>query len=258
MTSVTKQVPIPILLYHAVADRTVPGHSAFTVTPSSFAEHLRAIIASGRVPLTVSALASALRGESQLPLRPVLLTFDDGFADLRPAVEAVLAAGLAASAFVTSGSIGLPGMVTVADVQAMYALGPRVEVGAHSVTHPHLDELDATAAAREIADSRTALEDILLAPVEAFAYPHGSYDRNVRTAVIESGFSSAVAVKNALSHSRDDVYALARITVTSETSTELVERLLRGTGARLAWRHERLRTRGYRTYRRLKPRREST
>ena len=54
--------------------------------------------------------------------------------------------------------------------------------------------------------------------VHSFSYPHGCYDHRVRSAVVEAGFRSAVAVKNALSHDHDDPFAIARWTVTAGTS----------------------------------------
>ena len=40
--------------------------------------------------------------------------------------------------------------------------------------------------------------------ITTFAYPHGNYHRGVRAAVVEAGFDSAAAVKNAFSHPADD------------------------------------------------------
>jgi peptidoglycan/xylan/chitin deacetylase (PgdA/CDA1 family) len=254
MMLATVPIAVPILLYHSVCDRPAAGQEAFTVTPAVFREHVRAISDAGRTALTVSELASALRGERALPSRPVLMTFDDGFADVRPAVELLLDAGLAATVFVTSGLVGREAMLTAAGIRELAALGERVEIGAHSVTHSRLDELSATQAATEISASKAALESVVETPLESFAYPHGAYNGRARAAVIDAGFSAAAAVKNALSHTEDDPYALARVTVLAPMSVRHIEMLLTGSGAPLAWRRERLRTRGYRSVRRLRRR----
>jgi peptidoglycan/xylan/chitin deacetylase (PgdA/CDA1 family) len=255
MSTRAAPVPIPILLYHSVSDRAAAGHERFTVAPAVFREHVRALVASGRTPLTLRELGAALRGTRQLPPRPFAVTFDDGFADVRAAIEQLLEAHISASVFITTGSIGRRGMLSSHEVEGLGRLGGRVEVGAHSVTHPRLDELDARSAQREISASKAALEDMLRSQVDSFAYPHGAYDRAVRAAVQESGFFGAAAVKNALSHSHDDRFALARLTVTADTDARQLARLLSGSGAPLAWRRERLRTRGYRAVRRLRRRR---
>ncbi len=193
MRSASGRIPVPILLYHSISDRPAAGQPAFTVTPAAFAEHVRAICDSGRTAITVGEFASALRGERELPARPVLITFDDGFADTRAAVELVLEAGLAASVFVTSGWIGRREMLTERGVRELAALGDRIELGAHSVTHPRLDELEPRRAARRFGDSKAALEDLVQAPLRSFAYPHGAYDGHVRAAVIDAGFAGAAA-----------------------------------------------------------------
>ncbi len=249
MTAPTPRTTVPSLLYHSINDRPAAGQEAFTVTPAAFREHVRAISDAGRTALSIGEFASALRAERSLPSRAVLVTFDDGFADTRPAVELLLAAGLKASVFITSGWVGQRAMLTPAGVRELADL---VEVGAHSVTHPRLDELALRQAAEEVSGSKAALEDLIQAPLESFAYPHGAYDRRVRETVIAAGFRSAVAVKNALSHEEDDPWAIARYTVRNATSAHQIARLLDGRGIPCAWRRERRRTRGYRAVRRLR------
>jgi len=166
-------------------------------------------------------------------------------------VELLLESGMAATVFVTTGWIDGRGMLNHAGLSDLAALGADVEIGAHSVTHPRLDELATARVAAEITVSKTALESILQRPVASFAYPHGAHDARARQAVIDAGFTGAAAVKNALSHTGDDIYALARVTVTASTTARQIELLLAGEGAPRAQRRERLRTRGYRWARRL-------
>ncbi len=240
---------VPVLLYHAVAERPPPGLGRFTVGPRRFAEHLAAVRDAGRAGLTVSELAACLTGASQLPALPVLVTFDDGYADFLGAAERLAAAGLPATLYVTTGQVGATGMLTRRQSRS---LGGTVELGAHSRTHPRLDELPPGRLRDEVRGSKADLEDVLQRPAHSFAYPHGSYDQGVRHAVVQAGFSSAAAVKNALSHDRDDPFAIARITVTAGISAERIGQLLQGRGAALAWSGERRRTRAYRAYRRMR------
>jgi peptidoglycan/xylan/chitin deacetylase (PgdA/CDA1 family) len=242
---------VPVLLYHAVTARPPPGLERFTVHPLRFLEHLGAVRDAGRAGLTVSQLAECLKGGSPLPDRPVLVTFDDGYADFPAAVERLAAAGLPSSLYVTTGEIGSAGMLTRGQLRS---LPDAVEIGAHSRTHPRLDELSPARLRREVLGSKLDLEDLLQRPVRSFAYPHGDHDQNVRRAVADAGFDSAAAVKNAFSHDRDDPFAIARITVTAGTTAERVGQLLQGRGAPAAWAGERRRTRVYRSYRRVRRR----
>ena len=244
-------VIVPVLVYHAVATESPAGLERWTVSPQTFAQHVDAIEQSGRMPLTISDRAECLRGERRLDADAVAITFDDGYADTHDAAHALMRRGIRSTVYVTTGSIGTQGMLSVAQLEQL-AQTDAVELGAHSVTHPHLDELPAADIEREIAGSRHELEAHIGTPVTSFAYPHGSYDRGVRAAVIEAGYGSAVAVRNALSHLQDDPYAIARVTVLAGTSADRIAGILRGENVRVASPGERMRTRAFRTLRRAR------
>lgn len=243
--------PIPVLLYHGIPCGRPDDRLA--VTFELFQSHLRAIVCAGRTPVTIGELAAGLRAEAPLPARPLAVTFDDGHANNAAALDALACEGLKATLYMTSGFLGRSGMLTSSQLAALAQAGP-FEIGAHSVTHPRLDELDPARLDAEITHSRDRIEQLCGRRVSSFAYPYGAYDRAVRQAVADAGFSSAAAVKNALSHTRDDPLAIARWTVGAKTSATEIARVLEGEGLPLAWRRERLRTRGYRVARRARRR----
>jgi peptidoglycan/xylan/chitin deacetylase (PgdA/CDA1 family) len=183
----------------------------------------------------------------------VVLTFDDGYASTYHGVLELVRRGIGATVYVTSGMIGSPGMLSAVEIRGLARLDG-VEIGAHTVSHPHVDELTGKRLEEEITGSKNALETVLDAPVASFAYPHGSHDRRSREAVIHAGYRSAAAIKNAISHLEDDPFAIARWTVTAHTSPEQLGRILRGEGVPIAWSRERLRTRAHRTARRARRR----
>ena len=180
------------------------------------------------------------------------ITFDDCYDNTPDAIDMLCERGLRASVYVTTGQIDTKSMIGDEQLRLLGDRSDAVELGAHSVTHPRLDELRPSEVDREVGDSKRQLGQLPGRPVQTFAYPYGAYDRRVREAVIAAGFQSAVAVKNALSHSEDDPWAMARWTVRSTTSAQRIEQILEGRGAPRAWRHERLGTRGYRLVRRLR------
>jgi hypothetical protein len=88
--------------------------------------------------------------------------------------------------------------------------------------------------------------------VDSSAYPHGAFDRRARGLVVAAGYTSAAAVKNALSHPSDDPFAIARWTVRSTTTAADLAAVLNGTGAPRAWHGQRVRTRAFRVVRRAR------
>ncbi len=240
---------IPILLYHGVSDR---AGDSFAVAPGRFVDHVEAIAASGRTALTMSEIADGIRGLRRLPDRCVGITFDDGFEDTVDAVGLLSRQGLRSTVYVTTGFVGTADMISERQLEVLAGWHDSVELGAHTVTHPFLDELTLSAAEDEIRSSKAALEQLIDRPVDSFAYPHGAHDARVRGLVVESGYRSAAAVKNVISHAGDDPWAVGRWTAQSTTSVDDVERFLEGWSVPLAWQGERFRTRAYRGVRRAR------
>jgi peptidoglycan-N-acetylglucosamine deacetylase len=77
------------------------------------------------------------------------------------------------------------------------------EIGAHTLTHPHLDRLDTATAWREISDSKETLEFIVGKPLRSFCYPYGDYSEETKRLVREAGFSRARSVNCFVTRSID-------------------------------------------------------
>jgi peptidoglycan/xylan/chitin deacetylase (PgdA/CDA1 family) len=241
-----------VLLYHAVP--ATHDSNPLSVAYELFASHVDAILDSGRTPVTVGEIAAGLRGERSLAEHAVAITFDDAYEDTLGAVQLLCDRGLRASVYVTTGQVDTGSMIRHEQLEQLAERTDMVELGAHTVTHPPLDELGLTEIRSEVSGSKLALQELVGRTVDTFAYPFGAHDARVRAAVIDAGFRSAAAVKNALSHRDDDPWAIARWTVGATTSPHQIAEVLHGRGAPYAWHGERLRTRGYRAARRLRRR----
>jgi L-malate glycosyltransferase len=65
------------------------------------------------------------------------------------------------------------------------------EIGAHTMTHPHLPKISLENAKKEILESKKYLEKIINKKVTAFCYPYGEYNTNIKNSVKCSGFRIA-------------------------------------------------------------------
>ncbi len=229
---------VPILMYHSISDRPAPGFEGLAVSPARFAEQLRFLAAEGYTPITVGRLVRS-RSAGTLPDRPVVLTFDDGFADFHHTALPLLVRNEAsATLYVVADLVaGTPGRASpespwrmpivdwsqLADVAAN-----GIEIGGHSLTHPALDMLPLDEARCEIELCKTRLQDHLGIEVSSFAYPYGFYSRQVRRLVVEAGYESACAVRYDLSSPTDDPFALCRQIVRPATDLAAFAAILRG------------------------------
>jgi hypothetical protein len=105
-------VAVPVLLYHRIgrlpAVRT-PISDALTVEPSVFAAQMEWLAHHGFHAITNRQLLDALDLGTPLPRRPVLITFDDGYADvLYNAVPVLHRLHWPATEFVITDRIGGP------------------------------------------------------------------------------------------------------------------------------------------------------
>jgi peptidoglycan/xylan/chitin deacetylase (PgdA/CDA1 family) len=233
----------------------------FSVMPETFRRHLDAIVESESTSLTVSELVIG-RQAGTLPERPVVITFDDGSADFADeALPALAARGLACTLYVTTGFLeGSPQPVTARPFGPMLhwrQLGElrrdRLEIGAHSHSHPQLDQLSAAALRDELTRSRGLLEDRVGRLVTTLAYPYGYSSARVRREVGAAGYEIAAAVANRMSAAGgDDALAIPRLTVRSSTSLATFERIAGGRDIPLIFLKDRALTKGYAAVRRTR------
>ena len=212
----------------------------------------------------MSELRDALCGQRPLPSRPVVLTFDDGFADFADAAATMASHDICSTQYITTGALrgrgprpvdmAIPPAPMLDWSQLTELSESKVEIGAHTHTHPQLDTLRPKAALDEIQRCKHLLEDELGHEVTSFAYPHGFHSARVRRSVEAAGYTSACGVMNAFSSDSDSVFALARLTVRATTGDEELSAWLGGCDAPVAPYPERLRTKAWRTYRRLRGR----
>lgn len=88
------------------------------------------------------------------------------------------------------GTGGDGAILTADELRELVAAG--WELGAHTLTHADLSELDYDGCRSEIDGNRHALEEITGTQVETFAYPFGHYGPEAVAAVRDAGLQAAV------------------------------------------------------------------
>jgi peptidoglycan/xylan/chitin deacetylase (PgdA/CDA1 family) len=251
---------VPILLYHSISEDVPAKFADWAVPPRMFAEHMAYLSENRYTPITVTRFAASITGNNgPLPDRPVVLTFDDGFADFyTDALPILKQYGFEATLYIPGGLVGASNHRLydesgkhLLDWDQIAEIGETgIECGAHSYSHPQLDTLSIASARREVFHSKEVLENRLGRRITSFSYPHGYYSKAVRRLVQEAGYTSACGVKHAMSGTADDHFSLARIIIRPDRDADEFGALLKGHGIRDAPGRELVRTKIWRLYRR--------
>jgi peptidoglycan/xylan/chitin deacetylase (PgdA/CDA1 family) len=208
-------VHIPILMYHYI--RTNPNPSdrvgfGLSVEPKDFQAQMDWLSTNGYHPVDVSDLRAYFAGQADLPAKPVVITFDDGNADLFTAAFPVLRGHhFKGVAYIVSGFLDAKDRVTHDQVLEMDRNG--IEIASHTVSHVDLTTLSPSRLEHELAASKQELEGLLGHSVPDFAYPAGRHNRAVEGAVAQAGYETAVTTDPGTTHDWNSRLTWLRIRV---------------------------------------------
>ncbi|NJL54791.1 polysaccharide deacetylase family protein [bacterium] len=170
-----RRIDVPILMYHYVSDPPPDADTIrqeLSVSPDRFRSHLQALIDAGYSAISLYDLYYALMQGRPLPVRPVVLTFDDGHIDHYSVVYPMLREfDLIGTFFIITGRADQndPAHLSWAQIREMAASGMSME--AHSKTHSDLRNRDFDFLVYEILGSLESLSTHTGRPAAMFAYP---------------------------------------------------------------------------------------
>ncbi len=187
----------PVLMYHDV--REVPLNY-FDVTVEDFGAQLDQLKREGYTTLSMDEFAAIVRERKAFPEKSVLITFDDGYEGIykyaRPELEK---RGMKATFFIIPDLVGMPDdtypYISLEELKEL-AGNPLFSIGSHTMSHPHLDQLEAEAQKEEIQNSRKVLEEWTGKQINSLAFPYGAYDKSVIREVQEAGYDVSFAVQD--------------------------------------------------------------
>lgn len=224
-----RNIDLPILMYHYIrhppsirADRL--GYN-LSVSPADFAAQMDWLYAKGYHPVDFNDVRAYFAGAQPMPAKPVVITFDDGYADLYTTAYPILAGhGFKAVAYIVSGFVGQPRYVTASQLLQMDRSG--IEIASHTVDHADLARSAPATVMHQLVDSKHWLERLIGHPVLDFAYPSGQFNAGVVAEAKAAGYSTAVTTLTSVDHSLADRYTWTRVRVSGgETLVEFVKNL---------------------------------
>ena len=183
-------IKIPILLYHdfvtAVPDSD-PDNFNYINTPQSFEENIKTLLEEGYTVISMEQLNEAYKGNIELPSKPILITFDDGYYSNYEYIYPILQKyNVKASIFVITDKVGkeIDGIKYLGWDECLEMQNSGlVEIFSHSKKHIFYNKLPIREIRDDVKESYEIIEKHLgKKDLKVFAYPYGAYTNDtVRT-----------------------------------------------------------------------------
>jgi peptidoglycan/xylan/chitin deacetylase (PgdA/CDA1 family) len=157
--------------------------------------------------------------DGNIPLKSVILSFDDGYADFyAEAWPRLKKFGFTASIGIIVQKINQPGYLTDGEIKELSASG--IEILSHSLTHPDLTKIDSGQLQKELAESRKYLEDRFNVGISTFVYPSGKYNDGVLKETAASGYRIGLTTEPGLANLKGNLLELKRIRIDNRDGFE--------------------------------------
>ena len=203
---------VPVLNYHQINDTE---NNALTVKVEQFDKQMQYLADNGYHTITPADMLDCWENGKQLPDKPVIITFDDGYRDnyinAFPILEKY---GLKASIFLITDYVSLyPNYVTWDMAKEMQESG-LIDLESHTLSHTELTGLESSEdVVRQLQESRNALQYRLGRPAFFIAYPCGSYSDQVEQLTKDAGYRAAFTVNYGLASPDEQRFVLDRIPI---------------------------------------------
>ena len=209
ISSIAEGPKILVLNYHQIANNPTP----LSIHLNDFEAQMKFLVDSGCITITPDELYAGLNGEIELPPKPVLITFDDGYLDNYTNAFPILKKyNLRATVFIIPSFTSVnPGYMTWEQLKDMEANGITIE--SHTLTHPKLEELPDDEIRSELLNSKSLLEENLGHPVEFLAYPTGTYNLHIAGIAQDAGYKGAFTIKYGVVDKGSNFFALERVPI---------------------------------------------
>ncbi len=233
---------VPVLLYHrlisrAAADRgdVLDDEMIWASYDTNFGEQMDYLAGAGYTTLDMDDYLAIREGRQEMPERPVILTFDDGYlSNYRYGYPAIKRNGLKAVIFVPLEPDEHTREITAKykddflTAEQMRELSDNgVSIQSHTLTHCVLTDLDDDAAMFELTESRRRLAEITGKSVDHLAIPRAGYNRRLVRLVGEAGYRTACCNRKGSATGLSDLLGLPRVVVERDMSIEDFARSLR-------------------------------
>lgn len=218
-------------MYHKLVDNEKLSSMHWSyLSVNQFRKHLILLNRWGYTPITFRDYFLYSKGNINLPKKPLIITFDDGYAEVfKYAFPILKEFGWNAVIFVLGDrslktnkwdqNLGIETSSLLNDEQIIEMYESGFEIGSHSLTHARLNSVPLHTAKDEITISKNILQSLINSEIMSFSYPYGALDSTIKTIVHDAGYKIACGVFTGPPRFGEDKLDIRRITISNTTSS---------------------------------------
>lgn len=201
---------IPVLMYHMIGvDKDDPNNQA-VLSEEHFKEEMKFLKDNDFHPITLQQLYEYMVYNKPVPVRPVVLTFDDGYADTYSIVMPIMKEyGFHCTVFIPTYDADQSTRLNWQQIKDMQASG--IDIASHGYHHERLNQMGGSTLTTELQKSQEELKAQLGISNEFFCYPYGGDNAAAEAALKKAGIKLAVTMNPGWAHYGDNPYAVRRI-----------------------------------------------
>ncbi len=227
-----RNIEVPMLMYHYISPLPYNADAIrrdLTFEPEQFARHLERIRELGYETVTIRDIVEFLNTGAQLPQKPIVLTFDDGYVDHYVyALPALLQRDMVGTFFIVS-DFPYSGNTSYMDwgmVRELARAG--MEVESHAQLHKTLANRNETYLKTQAENTLRSFQQELGYRPRIISYPGGFFDAETIRVYKEASFWAGITTLPGNEHSSDDLFRMRRVRLHGGDDADRVEQLLSG------------------------------
>ena len=210
---------VPVLCYHHIREAK-PGQSetmkSYSVSPAQFAQQMKALKDSGYETILPDQLYNYLVFGATLPLKPVMLTFDDTDEEqFSIGAKEMEKYGFKGVYFLMTISINRPRYMSKEQIKQLADSGHAVE--AHTWDHHMITKYQGDDWEKQLVQPMKKVESITGKSAQYFAYPFGLWNQAAIPELKKSGYKMAF-ILSTKRDSTEPLYTVRRMIVPGQWS----------------------------------------
>ena len=231
-------VKVPVLLYHdfvTTVPESDPDNFNYINTPASFEENIKTFIENGYTIMSMKELADCDSGKAELPSKPIIITFDDGYYSNYEYIYPILKKyNVKVSIFIVTDKIGkeIDGIKYLGWDECLEMQNSGlVEIFSHSKKHVFYNKLPVRELRDDVIESYELIEEHLgEQDLKVFAYPYGAYTKETVRTLKNNGIDFQIYDLGINNFKNLDRNFIKRINIPCEmTGKEIIQEIENGT-----------------------------